>query len=37
MVLHLGGHPLLGLAGYKEGLGQRGFDRAHAETPEAAV
>ena len=28
---------LPGLAGYGEGLGQRGFDRAHAATPEAAA
>ena len=26
-----------GLAGYREGLGQRGFDRAHAATPAAAA
>ena len=32
---HFDSGPLPGLAGYGEGLAQRGFDRAHAATPEA--
>lgn len=32
---HFGSGPLPGLAGYGEGLAQRGFDRVHAATPEA--
>ncbi len=32
---HFGPAPLPGLAGYSNGLGQLGFDRAHAATPQA--
>ena len=37
MLLHSGASPLPGLAGYGEGWDQRGFDRVHVATLEAAA